>query len=174
MKNRNYLAIAALMGLTFGGLSVTAVSAQSDGYSSSDATSESTSESTTTEVQAQNDGGIVLVQDENETEADETEDGERQGRRGGCKLEAAAAAIGIDEADLKASLDAGDTIADVAEANGVSVDSVIDAMVEAKTERIAEKVAEGRITQDEADEKLAELESRITDRVNGVEEAPEA
>ncbi|NIR37390.1 MAG: hypothetical protein GWO22_15820, partial [Actinobacteria bacterium] len=38
-------------------------------------------------------------------------------------------------------------------------------------ERIQEAVENGRITQEQADEKLADLEQRITDRVNG--EAPE-
>ena len=47
-------------------------------------------------------------------------------------------------------------------------------MVDAKAERIGEKVADGRITQEDADDKLAELEARITDRVNGAQEAPEA
>ncbi len=173
MKNRNYLAIAALAGLSLGGLSVTAAAAQS--YGSQDSDSADTAEATNAEVETSDAGSIVLIQDETtpDDEADGNADGEGR-RRGGCKLETAAAAIGIDEADLRAALEDGDTIADVAEANGVSVDSVVDAMVDAKTERIAEKVAEGRITQEEADEKLADLESRITDRVNGVEDAPEA
>ena len=44
--------------------------------------------------------------------------------------------------------------------------TVIDAMVaEAKT-RLDEKVAAGELTQEEADQKLAELTERITDSVN--------
>ena len=46
---------------------------------------------------------------------------------------------------------------------------MIDALVDAKADRLAEKVADGSITQAEADEKLADAEDRITDRVNGVE-----
>ncbi len=177
MKNRNHLAIAVLAGLSLGGLSVTAAAAQSYGSqdSSDSATTAEVTESDTAEAQVQADdaGTIVLIQDE--TTPDGDTDGDGEGRsRGGCKLGTAAEAIGIDEADLRTALDNGDSIADVAEANGVSVDSVIDAMVDAKTERIAEKVAEGRLTQEEADEKLADLETRIADRVNGVEDAPEA
>lgn len=143
MKNQKLLAVATLAGLTLGGLSVTAASAQE--------TEDSTQASTV-------DG----------------EYSEGRGHRGGCDLEAAAVAIGIDEADLRAALDGGDSIADIAEANGVEVDSVIEAMVEAKASRIDEKVAEGRITQEEADEKLADLEARVTDRVNGEEAAEQA
>ena len=169
MKNQKKLAAAAFAVLAIGGLTATAVSAQSYGGDSS-------SSSTAAEVESTNDGSIVLVQDA-ETDADAETDGTvdegrrgRHGRRGGCNLDEAAAAIGIDEADLRAALDEGDTIADVAEANGVDVEVVIDAMVDAKAERIAEKVSEGRITQAEADEKLADAEARISDRVNGVDD----
>ncbi len=179
MKNKKVLTLAALAGLTLGGLSV-AGAASAQGYGEQDA------ETTVDE------SGIVLAQDVDESETDGTDtddaetdgtdndgaetDGENEGRkghRGGCNLDTAAEAIGIDEADLKAAIESGDTIADVAEANGVDADTVIDAMVDAKSERIAEKVEAGRITQDEADEKLADVETRIANRVNGVEDASE-
>ena len=173
MKNQKLLAVAALAGLTLGGLSVTAASAQSYGDDSSASAVETTDDTVATDT-----GDIATVQDtEDPAPGDGAVDGERSGRRGhrgGCDLEEAAAAIGIDEADLQAAVEGGDTIADVAETNGVDVDVVIDAMVDAKAERIGEKVADGRITQEDADDKLAELEARITDRVNGAQEAPEA
>lgn len=174
MKNKKYLAVAMLAGLTFGGLSVAGV-ASAQGYGSNDA-AETTE---TTDSIESTDGTVLQIQDEAQDSTDDTEtddgatDDDRRGRRGGCNLDEAAAAIGIDEADLQAALDNGDTIADVAAANGVDVDDVIDAMVEAKADRIADKVDDGRITQDEADEKLADLEDRITDRVNGVDDDEE-
>ena len=153
MKNQKLLIAAALAGLTFAGLAVSNASAQD-----------------VNEIEAQ-----VAVQDAEAPETTEGDaDGERPGRRGGCDLEAAASAIGIEEAALRAALDNGDTIVDVAATNGVDVDVVIDAMVEAKIERINDEVAEGRITQAEADEKLASVEARVTARVNGVEEGPQA
>lgn len=169
LKNKKLLTVAMLAGLTFGGLSAVSVaSAQSNG---GDNTTESTEEAET--------GSIVEVQDGGETEDGEPVDGDndgRRGHRGGCNLETAAEAIGIgiEAADLEAALESGDTIADVAEANGVAVDDVIDAMVDAKADRIAEKVEAGRITQDEADEKLANAEAKISNRVNGVEDIQEA
>ena len=48
------------------------------------------------------------------------------------------------------------------------VTPVIDALVAEKTERIADAVESGRLTQDEADEKLAEIEDRVTDKINGI------
>lgn len=157
MKNKKYLAVAMLAGITLGGLSVASV-ASAEG-SNADRTERSVET-----VQ----GTVLQIQDE--TDGAEAENEGRRNHRGGCNLGTAAEAIGIEEADLKAALQDGDSIADVAEANGVNVDDVIDAMVDAKTERIAEKVEAERITQEQADEKLAELEDKITDRVNGVDD----
>lgn len=176
MKNQKLLTIATLAGLTLGGLSVSAAAAQGYGDDSPAPVVETVDDAVVTET-----GGIVSVQDTGNTEepdaAESEVDGERRGRRGhrgGCDLDEAAAAIGIDEADLREAIDGGATIADVAEANGVEPAVVIDAMVDAKAERIGEKVAEGRITQEQADDKLAELEARITDRVNGESDAEQA
>jgi hypothetical protein len=62
-------------------------------------------------------------------------------------------------------------MAEVAQANGVDVQTVVDAIVADISARIDEAVANGRLTQAEADEKKAELPERVTARVNG--ERPE-
>ena len=86
---------------------------------------------------------------------------------GGPGLAAAADALGMTEAELRTALEAdGTTLADVAEEQGVAVGTLVDALVEAQQERIAQAVEDGRITQEEADERLADLEERITERVN--------
>jgi hypothetical protein len=177
MKHQKLLTIATVAGLSIGGLGSVAV-AQGFGDAPVQAVAaESNDVDVETPNQRQRTAPVAAFQDldtEADTEANTEADGEREGRsghRGGCNLEAAATAIGIEEADLKAALESGDSIADVAEANGVDASVVIDAMVDAKTERIAEKVEEGRITQEQADEKLAEVETNIADRVNGVEDA---
>ncbi len=87
-------------------------------------------------------------------------------------LEAAAEAIGIEPADLREAVRDGQTIAEVAEANGVDAASVIDAMVADAEERLATAVSEGRITQEQADERLATLEERMTAIVNGEVDFP--
>ena len=74
-------------------------------------------------------------------------------------LDAAATAIGIDEDELRAALRDGQTIAEVAEANGVDVQVVIDAMVAAAQERIDEAIAD-------ADGRSADVTERITELVN--------
>ena len=117
-------------------------------------------------------GTPAPLQVQDEAPADDTEANEGERRRGkrGCsgKHEAVAEAIGITVDELRAELDAGQSIADVAEANGVDVQTVIDAQVAAAEARLDEKVAEGRITAEEAAEKLESKTERIIDRVDDV------
>ncbi|MBN1092891.1 hypothetical protein JKP75_10160 [Blastococcus sp. TML/M2B] len=100
--------------------------------------------------------------------------GDRGGHRGGGPdLDAAATALGMTQDELRAALETeGTTLADVAEEQGVPVGTLVDALVSAAQERIAAAVEDGRITQDQADERLADLEQRITDRVDDPLPAP--
>ncbi len=81
-------------------------------------------------------------------------------------LGAAATALGLTGEQLRAALQAdGATLATVAEAQGVPVGTLVTALTDAAEERIAQAVADGRLTQEEADERLADLADRITERV---------
>lgn len=92
--------------------------------------------------------------------------GGRGGHGGGFGgLETAATAIGITADELRTQLEAGKSVAQVAEAEGVSEQAVIDALVKAAEEHLAEEVASGEHTQAEADAKLADIEARITEMV---------
>jgi ribosomal protein S20 len=84
----------------------------------------------------------------------------------GPKLEAAARALNLSEDDLRAQLRDGETIAQVAQAQGVDVQTVIDAMVAEATARIDQAVQEGDLTAEEANERKANLQERITRLVN--------
>jgi ribosomal protein S20 len=84
----------------------------------------------------------------------------------GPKLEAAARALNLSEDDLRAQLRDGKTIAQVAQAQGVDVQTVIDAMVAEATARIDQAVQEGDLTAEEANERKANLEERITTLVD--------
>lgn len=131
-------------------------------------------EGTDVETSGDTDGGNVLTQDTDDGATpdadgeDEAREGRRGNRGGGCHLEEIAAAIGIEEDALRAELDAGQSIADVAEANGVDAAVIVDLLVDSAEERIADKVEEGRITEEEAAEKLANIEERAEDRVERV------
>lgn len=88
--------------------------------------------------------------------------GGRGGHGGGFGgLTAAATAIGITEDELRTELEAGKSVAAVAEANGVSEQAVIDAIIAEAKAHFAEEVAAGEHTQAEVDAKLADLETRV-------------
>ena len=81
-------------------------------------------------------------------------------------LETASGVIGISTADLAAALAGGQTLAEVAVANGATAQAVIDALVAEVEAHLAEEVASGEHTQAEADARLAAATTRITDAVN--------
>jgi hypothetical protein len=92
------------------------------------------------------------------------------GHRGGfafrAGIDTAAEAIGITEDELRTGLEDGQSIAEVAEANGVDAQTVIDALVAEATARIDEQVAEGDLDQETADELKADLAEHLADFVN--------
>jgi hypothetical protein len=96
------------------------------------------------------------------------------GHRGrvGNHLQAAADAIGIDEADLMSALRDGQTVADVAKVNDVPVRDVIDAMVVDAQERLGQAVDDGMLTRRQATEIGTHLEEHITAMVHGDPPAP--
>jgi hypothetical protein len=88
------------------------------------------------------------------------------GRGHGPKLDAAAEALNLSVEDLREQLRDGRTLAQVAQEQNVDVQTVIDAMVADATARIDQKVQEGELSAEEANERKAELEERITRLVN--------
>jgi hypothetical protein len=84
----------------------------------------------------------------------------------GRHLDAAAAVIGVTTDELQTALQGGQTLAEVAVANGSTAQAVIDALVAELQAHLDEEVASGEHTQEEADARLAEATTRITDMVN--------
>ena len=82
-------------------------------------------------------------------------------------LDAAATYLGVTEAELRESLRDGETLAEVARAEGKSVDGLVDALVAEAREKLEGAVESGRITAAQRDRLAADLEERITALVNG-------
>ncbi len=82
-------------------------------------------------------------------------------------LEAAAAYLGLTEAQLRAQLEAGKTLAEVTKAKGKSVDGLVSALVADEKQKLDAAVKAGRITQAQADAITANAKQRLTDLVNG-------
>jgi hypothetical protein len=99
--------------------------------------------------------------------------GDHRGRPGKPPgLDAAASYLGVTDAQLRSSLGSGKSLADVAKANGKSVDGLVAAMVAQAKQHIAADVAAGRLTATQQQDILSTLEQRITDLVNGTMPAP--
>jgi uncharacterized protein YidB (DUF937 family) len=85
----------------------------------------------------------------------------------GPKLDAAAQALNLSADDLRSKLkDGNTTIAQVAQAQGVDVQKVIDAMVADATAHIDQAVQDGKLTADQANQRKSGLKDRITNLVN--------
>jgi polyhydroxyalkanoate synthesis regulator phasin len=167
---RKKLIIATTAGvLTLGGMAV-AVPALADSGNPAGSAVDRITEALSGLV---SDGSITQEQaDEVASTLDEAGIGHGGGHRGGgFDLSAAATALGMTEDELRTALEVdGTTLADVAGEQDVEVDALVDALVTAQQERIAAAVEDGRLTQEQADERLADLEERVTERVNS--EAP--
>ena len=118
------------------------------------------------------DGSISQEQaDEVATTLDESGFAGHGGWHGGWHgLDAAAEALGMTEDELRTALQAdGATLAKDAEDQGVALDTLVDALVTAQREGIAKAVESG-MPQEVADERLADLEERVTEWVNSTHE----
>ncbi len=89
------------------------------------------------------------------------EGGERRGHGHGLGEEIAEL-VGTDSATLRESLKEGQTLAQIAESNGVDAQTVIDALVGTANERIAAAVEAGKLSEAEAEQKRVEIEERVT------------
>jgi hypothetical protein len=91
--------------------------------------------------------------------------GPGRGQRG-QGMEAAATALGMTTDELRTAVQSGQTLAQIAADKGVDVQVVIDALKAELSAHLAEEVTSGEITQEQADQKLAQASERITDMVN--------
>lgn len=73
---------------------------------------------------------------------------------------------GLSVEDVQAQRAEGDSIAEIAEANGVSADDVVSEALAARKALLDAKVADGTITQAQADAAYAQMTERVTERVS--------
>ena len=123
-------------------------------------------------------GGLALAQtgDDDPAESPATEEPEQRGPRfvrgghlGKGLIGAAAEVLGLEPSDIVDQLRGGSTLAEIAAANGSTTDAIVAAAVANLSERLDEAVADERLTREEADEKLADAEERLTERAESDE-----
>lgn len=78
----------------------------------------------------------------------------------------AAKVLGMDQTALVAELNAGKTIADVAKAKNVAVEKIVNAFVDARAQTLQAAVDAKRITQAQADARLATIKEQAQKDVN--------
>lgn len=98
----------------------------------------------------------------------------RRGRRGidghGRNNTVVADLLGIDRETLRSELEAGNSIADIAEANGIEVQSVVDALIADAESHIDLAIAHG-LDEERAAERLERITERIEEGVNRTRDA---
>ncbi len=94
---------------------------------------------------------------------------DHRGRRGldghGRNNAVVADLLGIDRETLRAELEAGNSIADIAEANGIDVQTVVDALIADAESHVDLAVAHG-LDEERAAERLERITERIEEGVN--------
>ncbi len=89
------------------------------------------------------------------------------GRMGRFDDGAAAEVLGLTADELREQLRSGKTLAEVATDQGVERQTLVDALVASANERLAQAVTDGKITQEQADERAADLPEMIEKLVDG-------
>jgi hypothetical protein len=82
-------------------------------------------------------------------------------------LDAAAAYLGLTESELRAALESGKSLAQIAKDENKSVDGLVDALVKATTTRLDQAVTDGRLTKTDRDKIVAGLKEQTEAIVNG-------
>lgn len=91
---------------------------------------------------------------------------------GGVVAEEVAKAVGITVEELRAGMREGKTLAQLAEAEGVSKAELVKRLVAAATARLDQAVKEGDLTKEQADARKATLQERITAMVDRAGKGP--
>lgn len=83
----------------------------------------------------------------------------------GQGLDAAATALGLTETEVREAVRGGQTLAELADSQGVDVQAVVDALLAEGEQELSDAVAAGRVTQERADEIAAALPERLAEMV---------
>ena len=97
--------------------------------------------------------------------------GDHGARGGRLSQDATAKVLGITVEELRTAREAGKTLAQIADAEGISKADLIEGLVAAAKTQIASDVTAGKLTQAQADAKLATLTADITEKVDAVRPA---
>lgn len=164
-KSRNFKRFGIPAALVIGGVTAGSLFAPLGLASAQDDDAEGDADTSTEE----NDSGS--------SDSDSTVDGEdgkerREGRRARHRArhqlgaEAVTEALGLTGEEVRAGLDEGKTIAELADEQGVSREDLIASLSASITDRIDQAVEDGKLDADRAAEMLAGVEARVTELID--------
>lgn len=78
-----------------------------------------------------------------------------------ASLTTIAETLNMTEADLRTAIQAGQTVADLATEKGIALQTIVDALLAEHKSLLAQAVTDGRLTQEQADARLAELATQL-------------
>ncbi|HUV90962.1 MAG TPA: hypothetical protein VMY80_15005 [Anaerolineae bacterium] len=84
------------------------------------------------------------------------------GMRGFSLVDATAETTGLTVDEVIAALQEGQTFAEIAQAQGVEPQAIVDAFLADRQAALEQAVADGRLTQEQADEMLAEMTEHVS------------
>jgi len=87
------------------------------------------------------------------------------GRRGFSLVDATAEVTGLTEDEVIAALQEGQTFAQIAEAQGVDSQALVDAFLADREAALEQAVTDGRLTQEQADWMLDEMAEHVSERL---------
>jgi len=90
----------------------------------------------------------------------------------GPSLDAATTYLGLTEAQIRAQLQSGKTLAQIATAQGKTAAGLVDALVTAETAQLATAVKDGKLTSTQEQQILANLKQQVTALVSGTFPGP--
>ena len=88
------------------------------------------------------------------------------GMRGYSLVDATAEATGLTVDEVIAELQAGQTFAQIATEQGVDPQAIVDAFVAERKATLDEAVADGRLTQEQVDQMLAEMTEHLSEQLD--------
>ncbi|MCH1512087.1 MAG: hypothetical protein P8J01_01505 [Acidimicrobiales bacterium] len=157
MTLKKTFTIAVISASLFGGALIgIPLLASADNNTSSLTEQVSTSETEIEEGKSERDGGALDKQRRGKAKKGE------QGRLLGGLIES----LEIDSADLKAGIENGRTLGEIAEDNGIDSETVVETIVNNMTERLNQAVADGKITGEKALEAASGIQEKAQEIVN--------
>lgn len=91
--------------------------------------------------------------------------GQSMGMRGSSLVDATAEVTGLTVQEIVAALEDGQTLAEIAESQGVDPQDIVDTFLADREATLAEAVAEGRLTEDQAEQMLEEMAEHLTEHL---------